>query len=165
MASGTKKWTPEEDAVLRRLHSAGLGWATCSTALGRTEQACATRWRSLNTPRMSKGRPWTAEEDETLRAILAKGLSWSDAAARLPGRSSRACIMRGKVLGIAPLKPILKRPDALSIRRCHDCGKPTTDYRCPKCLVRWRMKNGVPACGGDEEDSYAAFGGSGNFSN
>ena len=157
------KWTPEEDAVLRRLHAAGLDWATCSTALGRTEKACESRWRNLNAPRVSKGRPWTEEEDETLRSVLAKGLSWSDAAVKLPGRSSRACMARGKVLGVAMLKPILKRPDALSLRRCHDCGKATVDYRCPKCLAKWRRRNGVAAAGGEEEDSYASFGGAGNF--
>lgn len=29
-------------------------------------------------------------------------------------------------------------------RKCHDCGKPTPDYRCPACLEKWRLKNGVP---------------------
>lgn len=28
-------------------------------------------------------------------------------------------------------------------RKCHDCGKKTNDYRCPKCLARWRAKHGV----------------------
>lgn len=23
-------------------------------------------------------------------------------------------------------------------RKCHDCGKPTNDYRCPKCWARIR---------------------------
>lgn len=23
-------------------------------------------------------------------------------------------------------------------RRCHDCGRPTNDYRCPKCWARLR---------------------------
>ena len=156
MASAAK-WTPEEDAVLKRLHAAGLDWATCSTALGRSEKSCESRWHNLNRPRRQNGRPWTEEEDETLRAVLAKGLSWSDAAARLPGRSSRACMARGKALGVGVLKPVLKRPDALSLRRCHDCGKPTTDYRCPKCRARWRERNGVVPSA-QEDDIYAAFG-------
>ena len=155
--SSAEKWTPEEDAVLKRLHAAGLDWATCSTALGRSEKACESRWRNLNRPRRQNGRPWTEEEDETLRAVLAKGLSWSDAAVRLPGRSSRACMARGKALGVGMLKPVLKRPDALSLRRCHDCGKPTVDYRCPKCRARWRERNGV-APSAQEDDAYAAFG-------
>lgn len=28
-------------------------------------------------------------------------------------------------------------------RKCHDCGKPTNDYRCYKCLAKWRIKHGV----------------------
>ena len=30
-----------------------------------------------------------------------------------------------------------------NIRRCHDCGRPTTDYRCPKCWAKIRRKSGV----------------------
>jgi len=156
------KWTPEEDAVLRRLHAAGLDWATCSTALGRTERACETRWRTLARPKRGAV-PWTEEEDEILRAVLARGLSWSDASAKLPGRTSRACMARGKALGVAMLKPLLKRPDALSMRRCHDCGRPTADYRCPKCRARWRARNGVSPSAGEDEEFYASFGGAGNF--
>lgn len=28
------------------------------------------------------------------------------------------------------------------MRRCHDCGAPTTDYRCPKCWAKLRRKGG-----------------------
>ena len=35
-------------------------------------------------------------------------------------------------------------------RSCHDCGKPTNDYRCETCLGKWRARNDVPICGGDE---------------
>lgn len=28
-------------------------------------------------------------------------------------------------------------------RRCHDCGRPTPDYRCAECLKKWRQKHGV----------------------
>lgn len=36
-------------------------------------------------------------------------------------------------------------------RECHDCKKPTTQYRCPQCHEEWRRKHGVPedACGED----------------
>lgn len=42
-------------------------------------------------------------------------------------------------------------------RKCHDCGKPTWDYRCPECLKKWRAKNRVPenyANLSDEEDAH-----------
>lgn len=28
------------------------------------------------------------------------------------------------------------------MRRCHDCGAPTTDYRCPACWVKLHRKGG-----------------------
>jgi len=35
-------------------------------------------------------------------------------------------------------------------RLCHDCKKPTSDYRCPKCLRKWRIKNGVAESGRED---------------
>lgn len=28
-------------------------------------------------------------------------------------------------------------------RPCHDCGKPTTDYRCMACRRKWATKHGI----------------------
>ena len=28
-------------------------------------------------------------------------------------------------------------------RLCHDCGKPTSNYRCDKCRAKWCIKHGV----------------------
>lgn len=28
-------------------------------------------------------------------------------------------------------------------RVCHDCKTPTSNYRCPKCLKKWREKHKV----------------------
>ncbi len=32
-------------------------------------------------------------------------------------------------------------------RLCHDCKKPTNDYRCPDCQNLWRKKNSITGCG------------------
>ena len=40
-------------------------------------------------------------------------------------------------------------------RVCHDCGKPTNDYRCPRCLRKWRRKNDV--LGTADTDSSSAY--------
>lgn len=32
-------------------------------------------------------------------------------------------------------------------RRCHDCGAPTTDYRCPRCWARLRRAGGYSPTG------------------
>ena len=29
-------------------------------------------------------------------------------------------------------------------RKCHDCGAPTWDYRCPVCQDAWKLKHGLP---------------------
>lgn len=34
--------------------------------------------------------------------------------------------------------------DASRPHHCVDCGEPTTDHRCPECLIQWRRDNGVP---------------------
>ena len=29
------------------------------------------------------------------------------------------------------------------LRKCHDCGRPTVDFRCLACRAAWRVKNGL----------------------
>lgn len=36
-----------------------------------------------------------------------------------------------------------RKPDAVAVRACHDCGRPTTDYRCPVCQKKFRQRHGV----------------------
>ncbi len=35
-------------------------------------------------------------------------------------------------------------------RACHDCGRKTRNYRCERCLIRWRRKHGVFALDGED---------------
>ena len=37
-------------------------------------------------------------------------------------------------------------------RRCHDCGKLTSDYRCAACLTKWRKKYHVSSDNGTSFD-------------
>ena len=37
-------------------------------------------------------------------------------------------------------------------RKCHDCGKPTFNYRCSACWEKWRAKYGVIPDVLDEDD-------------
>lgn len=48
------------------------------------------------------------------------------------------------------------RPVILHVmtRLCHDCHKPTTDYRCPKCLAKWQDDNNVTLYGASCEDGW-----------
>lgn len=57
----------------------------------------------------------------------------------------------------AKKKPGRKRKDSGEMggtRRCHSCGRPTSNYRCPECLKKWRKKHGVEACDIDGEGYY-----------
>ena len=159
------RWTDEEDAVLRRMKSAAMDWQAIAVALGRGLEAVKYRWRCI-VPRGDRvsgsgGEPWTPEEDAILRKMAASGATWAETAKAVGGRSVRGCEMRARLLGVSratrkkPEEP--PPPDMLSRRKCHDCGKPTTDYRCPACLAAWRRRNGVSSRG-EDEDIYTAFG-------
>ena len=43
-----------------------------------------------------------------------------------------------------------------SLRKCHDCGRPTTDFRCPSCRAKFRAKHGLAPMRSvfDEEDYH-----------
>lgn len=43
-------------------------------------------------------------------------------------------------------------------RRCHDCGRPTPNYRCSGCLRKWRAKHDVSDADiiNFDGDSYSA---------
>lgn len=47
-----------------------------------------------------------------------------------------------------------KEKDFLESRKrpCHDCKKPTWDYRCPACQAKWRNKYGVSPMINDAEE-------------
>lgn len=44
-----------------------------------------------------------------------------------------------------PQKPVYesKTQGTTSSRACHDCGRRTTDYRCPACQKAFRQRHGV----------------------
>ena len=50
----------------------------------------------------------------------------------------------------------LSAQPAVYTRKCHDCGKPTNDYRCPKCWQKIRSRHGVSVETVDSSDTYEA---------
>lgn len=43
-----------------------------------------------------------------------------------------------------------KQTKGIFPRKCHDCGKPTSDYRCQECWKKWRRKHGVSVDGKED---------------
>lgn len=61
--------------------------------MGKTAIDCLTKWQTLSTPPVIKGKgSWTAEEDNILRDKRALyGRKWAKIAAHLPGRQGKQC--------------------------------------------------------------------------
>ena len=98
------------------------------------------------------GVPWTPEEDEKLLRLHSMGWSCDRCASELPGRTKSACSNRVLALrkenASAGRKPEPEpKPERREgepkkplgrMRKCHDCGRPTADYRCPQCWEKIR---------------------------
>ena len=96
-------------------------------------------------------RRWTKDEIETAKRMYAAGESCRSigAAIRKHPDTVRYYIRthmelspsaQGKI-DIRMGTPLYKR-NSRYMRRCHDCGRPTTDYRCPRCWARLRSRGG-----------------------
>lgn len=95
-------------------------------------------------------RPWTAEEDRKLQWLMSVGAETAQIA-RFFGRSQQAVCMRARSIRTGGSQ---KEPT----RRCHDCGRPTTDYRCPRCWARLRSRGGYSPTGEVSDMDTVAYG-------
>nr|DAH15165.1 MAG TPA: hypothetical protein [Caudoviricetes sp.] len=94
-------------------------------------------------------RPWTAEEDRKLQWLMSVGAETAQIA-RFFGRSQAVC-MRARSIRNGGSQ---KEPT----RRCHDCGRPTTDYRCPRCWARLRRAGGYAPTGEASDMDTVTYG-------
>lgn len=144
--SDIRRWSPEEDAELRRLRMEGASWEVCSQILGnRTAGACRRQFdRSDGGIHRKAFPPWTKEQLEILRELYGKVPA--QVIARRVGRTTESVRTKARKLGLVSgrtgdvLAPAEVAPVGvfLKLRRCHDCGRPTPDYRCPECWARIR---------------------------
>ena len=95
-------------------------------------------------------RPWTAEEDRKLQWLMSVGAETAQIA-RFFGRSQQAVCMRARSIRTGGSQ---KEPT----RRCHDCGRPTTDYRCPRGGARLRRAGGYSPSGEVSDMDTVAYG-------
>jgi len=141
-------WTPEEDALLKRLWPV-LSVEQISERIGRTVKGVYRRANRLGLTCGNQAAkvPWTPEEDKALKERIGS-MTYAEIG-ELLGRTEKSVKHRALSLNVrGGAKPRPPRP-AGKMRRCHDCGKPTPDYRCPACWRKLRKRLGCPA----EEES------------
>jgi hypothetical protein len=132
-------WTPEEDALLAEFWHV-LPVAQISERLGRTVKGIYRRAHrlGLTSREQSVKVPWTPDEDAVLKAHLGT-MTYAEIGLLL-GRTDKSVKARALSLQLrGGPKPRLPKPSA-GQRRCHDCGRPTSDYRCSKCWAKLREK-------------------------
>lgn len=60
------------------------------------------------------------------------------------GKGTGVVMARARILDKANLAyPELSAPQPLYLRKCHDCEKKITDYRCPACRKKHAKQYGV----------------------
>jgi bacterioferritin-associated ferredoxin len=97
------RFTPEEDAVLRRAFDDGMSWASIAELLpGRSWESVKKHASGrLGLKTKAAATAWTEVEDAALRKAIDDGASsWADVARLLPGRTSDAAEYRGRLLGL-----------------------------------------------------------------
>ena len=57
---------------------------------------------------------------------------------------ARFCSQKCRMATKRKIEAMTKRKhEKLSMRVCHDCGRPTTDYRCADCREKFRQRHNV----------------------
>ena len=144
-------WSPEEDAQIRRL-GGRLGGEALGRLMHRSADAVRKRARKLGVSLKTggTGRFWTPEEDAVLREHALR-TPWVEIADML-GRTAPGCEYRAKVLGLIhkPKKRYAPPKIREGMRACHDCGRPTYDYRCSECWKKIRAEQDYSYDDGDE---------------
>ena len=134
-----RPWTPEEDAMLAEFwHVLPVG--QISERLGRTVKGIYRRAHrlGLTSREQSVKVPWTPDEDAVLKAHLGT-MTYAEIGTLL-GRTDKSVKARALSLQLrGGPKPRLPKQKVF-MRKCHDCGRPTPDYRCSKCWAKLREK-------------------------
>ena len=122
-------------------HCSDLDWVN-----GQLEDALASKRAKPRAGHKKEAGPKAAKQE-------GKNMGKEKKAASASGHVASAPKPR-KAMGQSPAKaPRANKPRqrGSAMRKCHDCGKPTPDYRCRACLAKWRQAQGVAR---DATDDY-----------
>lgn len=145
-------WTPPEDEKMAQLRALGFSWSAVGRVLGRDPHACANRLYRLKKGQTGTAAAWwSMQDDEIIRKEYAQEKPDVEGLARQLGRTECAVQNRARELGLLHELSCRAVGDGTSVRRCHDCGKLTHDYRCPACLRKWRRRHNVSLHSCDED--------------
>lgn len=134
LAPPSRSWSAEEEAVLRENWTKMIARDIVDLLPGRSLKAVHTRAQTLGLtnayglhnrgPRpRPKPEPKLESESKPKPKPKPKPKQEPKAKAAQPARK----------------RPIESRPAPVGrMRKCHDCGRPTTDFRCPKCWAKLR---------------------------
>src|SRR6266566_7216380 len=129
--SRSSRWTPQEDALLRRMAEASVRPEIIAVKLNRTVHAVKARaymiglplkWFKLKEEEMTgtPRAPWTPEQDKKLRALVLNANS-VDTIAEALNRTTFAVRRRANTLRI-PLRKIARASETDLIRRLVELG-------------------------------------------
>ena len=128
LAPPSRSWSAEEDAVLRENWTKMLARDIVYLLPGRSLKAVHTRAQTLKLTDAyglhNRGpKPKSKPEQEPKPKPKPKPKPEPKPKTAQPARK----------------RPTESRPAPVGkMRRCHDCGKPTTDFRCPECWAKLR---------------------------
>ena len=94
--AGLKRYTPDEDRIIKAAALSGRSWESVAAELDRSEIAVVTHAYRIGAYR---GKSWTAVEDNAIRLGVCNGLRLYEIAKRL-GRSYGAVKSRASRIGV-----------------------------------------------------------------
>ena len=115
--SAARRWSKDEDRLLRQLYADQLPIADISSRLGRTPDAVVARRKSLGVPSRRAAR-WSPADDALLRAGTADGFSTAVLGRRLSRSAEQVRARRGVLLGRKPAARPYRTDEDEAIRVC-----------------------------------------------
>jgi hypothetical protein len=138
MRAPRKTWTPQEDALLRKMIAAGWLHRVIGQALGRPKQGVTSRWNLLR--RGLRKHAWSPDEDALIRDTA--GYRTAESIGAELGRTPAAVSDRASIIGANWWRPDQRRVNIgfTGTQVARMLGVP-----CSKTIAEWIDKGYLPA--------------------